>query len=89
MVSRTRAAGKPPVETMDGRWSYAEEAMVRSMGRYTFKGNAEQLGEQIGRFAGSLAIDELMAVSYIYDQDKRVRSYEILKDAVSHAVRLP
>ena len=37
--------------------------MVRSMGRYTFKWNAEQLGEQIGRFAGSLAIDELMAVN--------------------------
>ena len=57
LAERTRAAGKPPVETMDGRWSYAEEAMVRSMGRYTFKGNAEQLGEQIGRFAGELPID--------------------------------
>ncbi|MFP3322961.1 LLM class flavin-dependent oxidoreductase [Planococcus sp. SIMBA_160] len=89
VVRGTKNPLMPPVETMDGRWSYAEEAMVRSMGRYTFKGNAEQLGEQIGRFAGEVPIDELMAVSYIYDQGQRVRSYEILKQAVSHAVRLP
>lgn len=89
VVRGTKNPLMPPVDTMDGRWSHAEEAMVKSMSRYTFKGNAQQLGEEISRFAGRLQIDELMAVSYVYDQDKRKRSYEILKDAVSNAVQLP
>ncbi|MGM0898501.1 MAG: LLM class flavin-dependent oxidoreductase [Bacillota bacterium] len=89
VVRGTKNPLMPPVDTMDGRWSYAEETMVKSMSRYTFKGNAEQLGEEISRFTGELPIDELMAVSYIYDQDKRKRSYEILKEAIANTVRLP
>ncbi|MBT2581429.1 LLM class flavin-dependent oxidoreductase [Planococcus sp. ISL-109] len=89
VVRGTKNPLMPPVDTMDGRWSHAEEAMVNSMARYTFKGDMEQLSEEISRFAGRLQIDELMAVSYIYDQDKRKRSYEILKEAASNAIRLP
>lgn len=89
VVRGTKNPLMPPVDSMEGRWSYAEEAMVKSMARYTFKGDSEKVGEEISRFAGGLALDEVMAVSYIYDQDKRKRSYTILKEAVANAVRLP
>ncbi len=89
VVRGTKNPLMPPVATMDGQWTYSEQAMVESMSRYTFKGDVEQVREQVSRFANEVPIDELMAVSYIYDQDKRKRSYEILKQAVASTVRLP
>ncbi|TWT02386.1 LLM class flavin-dependent oxidoreductase [Planomicrobium sp. CPCC 101079] len=82
VVRGTRNLLQPPVESMDGRWNFYEESMVHGMSKYTFKGDRNTLSEQINRFCGELGIDELMAVSYIYDQEKRRRSYEILKDAI-------
>ncbi|EIM07298.1 hypothetical protein A1A1_06867 [Planococcus antarcticus DSM 14505] len=72
---------KPPLDTMDGQWSYREEMMVRGMSQYTFKGDEETIGERLGAFVADLQIDEVIAVSYIYDQEKRKRSFEILKQA--------
>lgn len=34
------------------------------------------------RFQDRYNVDEIMVVSYIYDPDKQVRSYEILKEVV-------
>ncbi|PSL40390.1 luciferase family oxidoreductase group 1 [Planomicrobium soli] len=82
VVRGTKNPLQPPVETMDGQWSFYEESMVRGMSKYTFKGDRNTISEQINRFRGELGIDELMAVSYIYDQEKRKRSYAILKNAV-------
>lgn len=72
---------QPPLDTMDGQWSYREEMMVRGMSQYTFKGDEETISEQLGKFVAQLQIDEVIAVSYIYDQEKRKRSFEVLKQA--------
>ncbi|TWT24786.1 LLM class flavin-dependent oxidoreductase [Planomicrobium sp. CPCC 101110] len=82
VVRGTQNLLQPPVRSMDGRWNFYEESMVHGMSKYTFKGDRNTVSEQINRFCGELEIDELMAVSYIYDQEKRKRSYEILKDAI-------
>lgn len=83
VVKGTKNFLQPPIETMDGRWNFYEENMVRSMSKYTFKGDKNTISEQVAKFCGELQIDELMAVSYIYDQEKRKRSYAILKDAIN------
>ncbi|WP_157886462.1 LLM class flavin-dependent oxidoreductase [Planococcus versutus] len=75
---------KAPIETMDGQWSYREEMMVRGMSQYTFTGTEELISERLGKFVSRLQIDEIVAVSYIYDQEKRKRSFEILKQATAH-----
>ncbi|MGI2328680.1 LLM class flavin-dependent oxidoreductase [Planococcus sp. YIM B11945] len=84
VVRGTKNLLQPPVDSMDGKWNFYEENMVRGMSRYTLKGDRETLSEQAGRLIGELQIDELMAVSYIYDQEKRKRSYEVLKAALTH-----
>jgi luciferase family oxidoreductase group 1 len=84
VVRGTKNLLQPPIETMDGKWNFYEENMVQGMAKYTFKGDRNTISEQISKFIEELQIDEMMAVSYIYDQEKRKRSYEILKDAMNH-----
>ncbi|MDV2888243.1 LLM class flavin-dependent oxidoreductase, partial [Alkalihalophilus pseudofirmus] len=53
-----------------------------SMSRLTFLGSKETVQEQLPRFQEKYNVDEIMAVSYIYDPEKQKRSYEILKEIV-------
>ncbi|GKW46395.1 LLM class flavin-dependent oxidoreductase [Planococcus sp. NCCP-2050] len=82
VVRGTKNLLQPPVDSMDGKWSLYEETVAKNMSRYTFLGDREAITEQLKDFMGDMQIDELMAVSYIYDQEKRKRSFEILKDAM-------
>jgi len=82
VVTGKKSPLQPPVESMDGVWNHLEENAVRAMSTYTFKGDQDAITEQLKSLLGTLHVDELMAVTYIYDQDARKRSYTILKDAV-------
>ena len=56
--------------------------MARSMSSVTFLGSKETVRQQLTTFQERYNVDEIMAVSYIYDPDKQKRSYEILKEVV-------
>jgi len=73
---------QPPVENMDHIWSQPEEAMATSMSSVTLLGNKDSIRKQLTSFQEKYNVDEMMAVSYIYDPDKQKRSYEILKEVV-------
>lgn len=47
-------------------------------------GSKETVAEKIEELIKKLPIDEFMAISPIYDFEKRKRSFELLKEAVSH-----
>ncbi|RSL34167.1 LLM class flavin-dependent oxidoreductase [Salibacterium salarium] len=72
----------PPVENMDDLWSSREKEVASSMSSMTLSGSKETVKEQLTRFQEKYNVDEIMAVSYIYDRDKQKRSYEILKEIV-------
>ncbi|NHM32505.1 LLM class flavin-dependent oxidoreductase [Neobacillus terrae] len=72
----------PPVEDMDSLWSLPEKEMAKSMSSVTLLGDKDSIREQLSSFQEKYNVDELMAVSYIYDPDKQKRSYQILKEAV-------
>ena len=82
VVSGKKNLLQPPVDTMEGLWNHLEQNAVRGMSIYTFKGDQNAITDQLKSFLGAFHVDELMAVSYIYDQEARRRSYEILKEAV-------
>lgn len=82
VVRGTRNPLQPPVESMDGLWSPAEEEMATSMSSVTLLGNKETIRQQLSSFQDKYAVDEIMAVSYIFDPEKQKRSYEILKEVV-------
>lgn len=73
---------QPPVDNLDAIWNSAEKEMSGSMSRVTFLGSKETVRQQLIRFQEKFQVDELMAVSYIFDPDKQRRSYEILKEVV-------
>ncbi len=72
----------PPIENMDDYWNPMEKEMVKSMTSAVLMGSKESIREQLIDFQEQFAVDELMAISYIYDEEKQKRSYEILKEVV-------
>ncbi|WML48554.1 LLM class flavin-dependent oxidoreductase [Neobacillus sp. PS3-34] len=73
---------QPPVENMDELWSPMEKEMAASMSSVTLLGSKETIRQQLAGFQEKYNVDEIMAVSYIYDPEKQNRSYEIFKDVV-------
>jgi len=82
VVTGKKSPLQPPVDTMEGLWNPIEENAVRRMSTYTFKGDRNAITAQLKSFLGTFQINELMAVTYVYDQEARRRSYDILKEAV-------
>jgi len=72
----------PPIENIDDYWSPMEKQMVKSMTSAVLMGSKDTIREQLLNFQEQYHIDELMAISYIYDEEKQKRSYEILKEVV-------
>ena len=73
----------PPIENMDELWSEQEKHAVNATTSVTLLGDKEMVREQLSQFQTTYDVDEIMAVSYIYDCDTQKRSYEILKDITS------
>lgn len=73
---------RPPVDNMDELWSPVEKEMATSMSSVTLSGGKETVREQLTHFQEKYNVEELMAVSYIFDSEKQKRSYEILKEVV-------
>ena len=59
-----------------------ERAMAASMTSVTLMGDKSSIQQQLTIFQEKYNVDEIMAVSYIYDREKQKRSYEILKEVV-------
>ncbi|WP_071393989.1 LLM class flavin-dependent oxidoreductase [Bacillus tuaregi] len=72
----------PPVENMDQYWTPMEKGMVESMTSAILLGSKDTIRKQLMNFQELYAVDELMAISYIFDEEKQKRSYEILKEVV-------
>lgn len=67
----------PPVDDIDALWNPVEEAQVSRMTRCSAVGGPEALKEQLGSLLQATQADELIATAHIYDQDARLRSFEI------------
>lgn len=72
----------PPVNNMDEIWSHEEKAAVSSMTSVTFSGDKDSVRKQLTNFQEKYNVDEIMAVTYIYDEEKQKRSYKIFKEIV-------
>ena len=82
VVRGTQSPLRPPVESMENIWQPHEKEMALSMSSVTLIGSKHSIKEQLTRFQEKYNVDEIMAVSYIYDPAKQKRSYEILKEIV-------
>ncbi len=78
IITNVRRPLPPPIDSMDGIWTEPQEAMIRNMMHYTFIGSEETIRMQLTQFVQETRVDEIMAVSHIYDHKARLKSYEIL-----------
>ncbi|ALC92479.1 hypothetical protein AM500_23980 [Bacillus sp. FJAT-18017] len=73
---------QPPIEDIEAIWSPQEKEMALSMTSVSFVGGKETIRSQFQSFQDKYNVDEIMAVTYMYDRGKQIRSYEILKEVV-------
>lgn len=82
IIRNDRKPYSPPVEDIDEIWNPMEKAHVLKMLRYSFIGSEETIQSKLTSFQEAFQVDELMITSHIYDEQARLKSYEIIKTAV-------
>lgn len=82
IIRDDRKPYSPPVDDIEEVWNPMEKAHVLKMLRYSFIGSKETVKSKIQQFQKMFDVDELMITSHIYEQESRLKSYEILRNAV-------
>lgn len=82
IVQGTQFPLQPPVDSMDNLWSEPEKEMASSMTSEALMGSKETVRAQLTNFQEKYNVDEIMAVSFIFNPEKQKRSYQIFKEIV-------
>ena len=82
IVRGTRGQLKPPIDDIDSFWSPAEKAHVSRMLSCAFVGTGATVAASLRQFIAETGADELIVAGAIYDHQARLRSYEILAEAM-------
>jgi luciferase family oxidoreductase group 1 len=72
----------PPVESMRPLWVPGGQQAVQQMLAYSFVGSPATIQQDLQEFIAETQVDELMAVSNIFDQEARIHSYQLLADSL-------
>lgn len=78
LVRNKRRPLQPPVPSMDGEWTAAEEAAVQQMMHYSFSGKTETVIRGLQSFADSTGVNEIMIASHIYDVTAKNKSFSLV-----------
>lgn len=82
LVRNDRKPYAPPIEDMDEIWSPMEKAAVLQKLKLSFIGDVISVKEQLSHFQERFQVDEIMVTSHVYEHEKRVRSYQLFREAV-------
>lgn len=78
IIRNDRKALQPPVKDMDNYWNENEKAAFRHMMKYSFIGSPETVRSELEAFMEKTQVDEIMVASYIYELEKKIKSYELI-----------
>lgn len=81
IIRNDRKPYSPPVDNMDEKWNAMEKAHVLRMLHYSFIGSEETVKSKLEIFQKSFQVDEIMITAHIYEQEARLKSYDIMKRA--------
>jgi luciferase family oxidoreductase group 1 len=76
----------PPVDSMDGLWTGVEEAGVGHAFSEAIVGSAATVKKGMDEFIARTEIDEMIVTAAIFDHSARLRSFEIVAEAMMGAV---
>jgi luciferase family oxidoreductase group 1 len=88
MVRGTRGQLPPPVDDIESYWSPIEREHVSSMLTCSFYGSTETIKDKLTVLVDTTKADELMVVAAIWDHQARIRSFELLAQAMDQAVEV-
>jgi len=83
ILTNNRLPLQPPVPSLAPYWNAEIQYAVHNMTTCTFTGSKETLQQKLSGFIADYGLDELMVTSYIYDQQKKLQSFSLLKEALS------
>ena len=83
LVRGTRGRLRPPIDDIETYWSAPEKAHVTRMLSCAFVGAGPEVAERLRAFQAATGADELIVAAAIYDHSARLRSYEILAQAMA------
>ena len=83
MVRGARGQLPPPIDDIESFWSSMEKAHASSMLTCSFYGSAATIKDKLTPFIEATAADELMVAAAIWDRRARVRSFELLAQAMA------
>jgi len=81
-VRGARVKLPPPIDDIESFWSPMEKAQSPSMLACSFHGSTATIKEKLAPLIESTGADELMVAAAIWDHQARVRSYELLAQAM-------
>ena len=70
----------PPVDSMEGRWSSAEQAHTEARTRISVVGSSESIRRGLEAIVAATNADELILTGQIFDHDARLRSFRIASE---------
>ena len=71
-----------PIDDIETFWSPMEKAQASSMLACSFHGTKATIVDQLAQLIESTGADELMVAAAIWDHQARVRSFELLAEAM-------
>lgn len=83
IITNTRSPLMPPGPLPPLFYVPEVQQAVNNMVAYTFTGNEDSIRESLGDFITHYGLDELMITSYIYDQQAKLRSFDIVRKALA------
>ena len=83
MVRGTRGQLPPPVDDIESFWSPMEKAQASSMLACSFYGSTATIKAELTPLIEATGADELMVAAAIWDHPARVRSFELLAQAMN------
>jgi len=85
LVRGTRGRLRPPIDDIETYWTTPEKAHVSRMLSCAFSGTGPEVAEQLRSFQAATGADELIVAAAIHDHQARLRSYEILAQAMTQS----
>jgi luciferase family oxidoreductase group 1 len=82
MVRGTRGQLPPPVDDIESFWSPMEKAQASSMLACSFYGSTDTIKAKLAPLIEATGANELMVAAAIWDHQARVRSFELLAQAM-------
>ena len=83
LVRGTRGLLRPPIDDIESYWSPAEKAHVSRMLACSFVGTGGQVADRLHDFIAQTKADELIVAGALYNHEARLRSYELLAQAMN------